>query len=241
MREIILIMIGILIAGEIYAQDTLLVREEPNFERPDIELKTWMDSVGYSYGVGLVNGILKEGYRPNGLAFYQGIMDMLYGDTTRLSYSDAGRLINESYQEIQKRREEQKQAAYEALLASGEEFLAENKDKEGVVVMETGMQYKIEKQGEGRLPSDTSRVLLHYREKLIDGTIVKDTWKEGEPEEHDLDNMILGWIEALMKMKEGSKWTLYLPAFFAYGDQGKEGIAPGSVVIYDLELVEVLD
>lgn len=123
----------------------------------------------------------------------------------------------------------------------GKAFLAENAKKDGVKTTESGLQYKIEKQGEGEIPADTSVVSVHYRGTLIDGTEFDSSYKRNKPTEFPVNRVIAGWTEALKMMPVGSKWTLYIPSNLAYGPRGAgQLIGPNETLIFEVELLGIV-
>ena len=123
---------------------------------------------------------------------------------------------------------------------AGEDFLAANAKKEGVKVLESGVQYKVIKEGNGALPTDTSIVKVNYEGKLLDGTVFDSSYKRGQPAEFRTNQVIKGWTDALVHMPAGSVWEVYIPQELAYGErqQGAE-IKPFSMLIFKIELLEV--
>lgn len=125
--------------------------------------------------------------------------------------------------------------------AACEKFLAENKEKEGVVTLPSGLQYKIITAGKGEIPADTSRVKVNYRGTLIDGTEFDSSYKRKEPATFRANQVIKGWTEALTMMPVGSKWELYIPSDLAYGTRETGGdIKPYSALIFEVELLEIV-
>jgi FKBP-type peptidyl-prolyl cis-trans isomerase FklB len=123
---------------------------------------------------------------------------------------------------------------------AGEKFLAANAKKDGVKVLESGVQYKVIKEGNGALPTDTSIVKVNYEGKLLDGTVFDSSYKRGQPAEFRTNQVIKGWTDALVHMPAGSVWEVYIPQELAYGErqQGTE-IKPFSMLIFKIELLEV--
>lgn len=122
---------------------------------------------------------------------------------------------------------------------SGEEFLAKNKEKEGVKTTESGLQYQVIQEGTGRSPKDNDTVRVHYTGTLVNGEKFDSSVDRGQPAEFPVNGVIPGWTEALKMMKEGGKWKLFIPPSLAYGPQGRPGIPPNSVLIFDVELIKV--
>ena len=130
--------------------------------------------------------------------------------------------------------------------AAGEKFLAENKSKEGVVTTESGLQYKIIKEGKGAIPAKTDKVKVHYKGTLIDGTEFDSSYsrkdKDGNPQPATFraNQVIKGWTEALTMMPVGSKWELYIPQELAYGSRETGAqIKPFSALIFEVELLDI--
>src|SRR5260370_2388884 len=122
----------------------------------------------------------------------------------------------------------------------GEEFLAANKGKEGVVTLTSGLQYKILKAGDGKKPGMDEQVVFHYRGTFIDGTECERSYSRNQPATVPLRKTIKGWSEALELMPAGSKWQLFIPPQLAYGQKGSGGtIGPNSTVIFEVELISV--
>lgn len=131
-------------------------------------------------------------------------------------------------------------AMSQTALEKGEKFLAENKTKEGVQTTPSGLQYKITKEGTGKSPQATDKVLVHYEGKLLDGTVFDSSIKRNEPISFPLNRVIPGWTEGLQLMKEGGKATLYIPSKLAYGSRGAGGaIGPDETLIFEVELLKV--
>lgn len=129
---------------------------------------------------------------------------------------------------------------FEANKKAGVDFLAENAKKEGVKVTESGLQYKVLKEGNGAVPADTSTVEVNYEGRLIDGTVFDSSNKYGDkPATFRVNQVIKGWTEALTMMPAGSEWEIYIPEELAYGAQGSRGIDPLSALIFKVELVNV--
>ena len=121
-----------------------------------------------------------------------------------------------------------------------EKFLMENKTKEGVKTLPSGLQYKVIKDGDGKTPKLTDTVVTHYRGTLLDGTEFDSSYKRNEPAEFPVNRVIKGWTEALQLMKEGSKWMLYIPPNLAYGERGAgRAIGPNETLVFEIELLKV--
>src|SRR5450432_2134292 len=150
-------------------------------------------------------------------------------------YKQQGNQVVMSY--LEKAKAEKAAAAKK----QGVTFLAENKSKPGVVTTASGLQYIVLKEGTGPKPAATDKVKCDYEGKLIDGTVFDSSTKQGHPIEFTVNGVIKGWTEALQLMNTGSKWRLFIPSDLAYGDQPMgPDIKPGSTLIFDVELVEIV-
>ena len=129
----------------------------------------------------------------------------------------------------------------QSAIEKGEKFLAENKSKEGVKTTASGLQYKITKEGTGKTPAATDRVLVQYEGKLLDGSVFDSSIKRGEPIAFPLNRVIPGWTEGLQLVKEGGKAILYIPSNLAYGPGGTPGgpIGPNETLIFEVELIKI--
>lgn len=132
------------------------------------------------------------------------------------------------------------QAKADAAATEGRSFLAENAKREGIAVLESGLQYEVLQAGEGAKPSRESTVRTHYHGTLIDGTVFDSSYDRGQPAEFPVGGVIAGWTEALQLMATGSKWRLYVPSELAYGGQAVGSIPAHSVLVFDVELLDIL-
>lgn len=194
-----------------------------------------MDKFSYGLGMGIGQNLLSMGVKDMNIEdFIKGISDVLSGNKTELTHSEAQKVVNEHFQKLA-------EEAYAVNRNAGEKFLAENAKKESITTLPSGMQYEVIKEGNGKKPSATDRVQCHYEGTLIDGTIFDSSIKRGEPAVFGVNQVIKGWVEALQLMQEGAKWRLYIPYDMAYGEHGAgEMIPPYSALIFDVELIKVL-
>jgi FKBP-type peptidyl-prolyl cis-trans isomerase FklB len=136
------------------------------------------------------------------------------------------------------RQKEIKEIA-ERNLAAGKAFLEENKKKEGVKTLPSGLQYKVQTEGSGKTPKATDQVTVNYKGTLINGSEFDNSYKRGKPATFQVDKVIRGWTEALQLMKEGSKWQLFIPSELGYGERGAGPVPPNSVLIFEVGLISV--
>lgn len=136
---------------------------------------------------------------------------------------------------------EELKALHGERISKGVQFLAENKSKEGVTTLPSGLQYKIIEKGTGAIPSSADQVTVHYEGKLLDGTVFDSSYKRGEPATFGVTQVIKGWTEILQTMPEGSKWEVYIPQDLAYGERDSGTIPPFSTLIFTIELIKIAE
>lgn len=168
---------------------------------------------------------------------FAAIEDSLNGAEMRVP----GEELEAAFAGLQAAMEEKQKAASEGNVTAGLEFLAANKEKEGVQITESGLQYEVIEEGTGATPTTASTVRVHYEGSLTDGQVFDSSIARGEPIEFPVTGVIAGWTEALQMMKEGAKYRLTIPAELAYGAQGAGAmIQPFSVLVFDVELIAVI-
>ncbi|UCG60240.1 MAG: FKBP-type peptidyl-prolyl cis-trans isomerase [Phycisphaerales bacterium] len=198
-----------------------------------IPLKTELDKVSYAIGAQLGQNFKVQGIEVNVESLTRGLGDAMAGKELALSQGEI-RQVMTSFQKRMMAKQGTKN------LAEGKAFLEANKTKEGVKVLPSGLQYKVIKEGTGQTPTADDKVKTHYRGTLIDGKEFDSSYKRNKPAEFPVRGVIKGWTEALLLMKEGSKWELYIPANLAYGERGRPSIPPNSTLIFEIELLEVV-
>ncbi len=208
------------------------------------KMETNMDSVSYAIGVWIGNGPANvvDKDQIDAQLVVKGLTDALEEKDLNITPEEAQMILNQFSQEQQKKQAEADKATEAERVQKGADFLAENKTKEGVVETESGLQYRVIKEGTGRTPVATDKVRVNYEGRLINGDVF-DSSKEhgGEPAEFVLNQVIRGWTEGLQLMKEGSVYELYLKPELAYGPRAAgEKIKPNSTLIFEVELLEVL-
>jgi len=169
-----------------------------------------------------------------------GLKDTLSGKELQLTEEEMVQEIQNFQQEMQAKMAAEMEVKAAENKASGEAFLAENAKQEGVVVTESGLQYKIIEPGQGDSPGPADVATVHYRGTLIDGTQFDSSYDRGQPASFPVGGVIPGWTEALQLMKPGAKWQLVIPAELAYGERGAgQDIGPNSTLLFDVELISV--
>ncbi|WP_370978487.1 FKBP-type peptidyl-prolyl cis-trans isomerase [Agaribacterium sp. ZY112] len=193
-----------------------------------------------SYGIGLQMGQQLASNPFEGVdldAVGQGIKDIFNGAELAVPHEE----LDAAFKVISERMAAQKEEQAKVASAEGEAFLAENAKKEGVTVLESGLQYEIINEGSGDKPTAQSTVKTHYHGTLVDGTVFDSSVDRGEPAEFPVSGVIAGWTEALQLMPVGAKYRLYVPHELAYGERGAGAqIAPYAALIFDVELLEIV-
>ena len=175
-----------------------------------------MDKLSYALGMNVGYSYLASGISNLQVDdFAQGVKAVMEQAEPALSIDEAKTIINDFFMQLQ----EQINKAAGETLKKGEEFLAENAKRPGIVTLPSGLQYEILSAGTGRKPSATDRVQCHYHGTLIDGTVFDSSVQRGEPAVFGVNQVIPGWVEALQLMPEGSRWKLYIPSKLAYGER----------------------
>jgi len=191
-------------------------------------------ALGMSVGAGLKDNIDADGIVMNIDEFMKGFKDSLMGKETRFDESQAMELINTAFDAIAESRNAEATQTENA-------FLAENSKKPGVTITPSGLQYEVIRETGGRKPSITDTVQVHYEGRLTDGTVFDSSIDRGLPAEFQLNAVISGWSEGLQLMGVGSKYTFYIPSEQGYGPGGWGPIPPYATLIFDVELLDILN
>ncbi len=199
------------------------------------ELKTDKDKFSYALGMNFGENLRKQGLDLDPAVFAKAFADAFNTGKTAMSDQDMQTVLTAAAQEIRKKQADKAQQVQ----AEGEKFLADNKTKDGVVTLPSGLQYKIVKQGTGEKPKLDDTVVCNYKGTLIDGTEFDASDKHGGPATFQVNGVIPGWTEALQLMPVGSKWQLFVPSNLAYGAQGPPGIGPNATLLFEVELVSI--
>ena len=200
-----------------------------------------MDKLSYALGLGIGRQLSQMGANDlNASDFAQAVKDMIDGKEPQVPTAEAQQIVEDFF-----RRQEEKQRAeaaekYKGAKSEGEKYLSENAKKEGVVTLPSGLQYKVLKEGNGKSPKATDKVVCHYEGMLIDGTMFDSSIQRGEPATFPLNGVIAGWTEGLQLMKEGAKYRFFIPYQLGYGERGAgTSIPPFATLVFDVELIEV--
>jgi FKBP-type peptidyl-prolyl cis-trans isomerase FklB len=252
-----LFVIGLLTSGNLRAQDTPAPKPQTapapktagstpakprtaTGTRTPLTLKTEKDKVSYAIGVNIGKSMRKDTVDIDPAIFSRGMKDALAGGKLLLTDDEMKAALTKLQSDLRSKQEEAMQKAGEINKKTGEDFLAQNKTKEGVVALPDGLQYKILKEGTGPKPTATDTVVCNYRGTLIDGTEFDSSYKRGQPATFPVSGVIKGWTEAVQLMPVGSKWQVFLPADLAYGNRGAgQDIGPNATLIFEVELLSI--
>ncbi|MHB8846608.1 MAG: FKBP-type peptidyl-prolyl cis-trans isomerase [Nitrospirota bacterium] len=203
-------------------------------------LKTDKDKVNYSIGANIIGTIKQQGVEIDLDLVVKGMRDAYSGGKMLLSEEEIRTGIDKYQVAVKQKRSLQLARASEENRKEGEAYLAENKKKEGVVTLPSGLQYRVLKAGDGKKPTDADTVECNYRGTLINGAEFDSSHRLGAPAAFKVSGVIPGWREALKLMPVGSKWQLVVPPALAYGDRGAGGkIGPNATLIFEIELVAI--
>ena len=198
-------------------------------------LKNALDSFSYAVGMSIALHYKEFGVTNlNSAAVINGVNDVLKNTNVAFTPDQANYILNSEINKLMAAKANENRKA-------GEVFLNNNKSKPGIQILPSGMQYMVIREGSGKMPTAADTVTVHYTGTLIDGFIFDSSVDRGEPAKFTVGGVIAGWTEALQLMKEGSRWKLFIPADLAYGNYSPPGsnIPPGSVLVFDLELISV--
>ena len=204
-------------------------------------LKEQKDKFSYSLGVTIGKSIKRDLIDVNPDVVVQGIKDAIAGKIL-LTDEEMAAAFMVLQQDMAVKKAEANKALAEKNLKEGEQFLAENGRKEGVVTQPSGLQYKVITDGTGKKAKPTDAVTVHYRGTMVDGTEFDSSYKRNEPATFQLQNMIPGFTEGVSLMKVGSKWQFFIPSKLAFGEEGAEdAIGPNAALIFEVELLDAKD
>lgn len=235
-RMILIASIAVTSACQAQAQEPEAQEAQPAAESGELQVdQATSYAVGYQVGTNFAEG----GLELEPTALVEGLKAGMAGAEPRYeldAMQQALMALQERAMEVQQARA---QVAAEAAREMGAAFLATNAQREGVTVLPSGLQYEVIEPGTGAKPQASDRVTVHYRGSLPDGTVFDSSYDRGEPATFPVGGVIPGFREGLQLMQEGAKYRLFIPAELGYGDRGAGAIPPGSVLVFEMELVKV--
>lgn len=193
-----------------------------------------MDKLSYALGMSMASSLVSSGLKQIDVdSFVKAFTEIMNNGAAEMSPQEAEQHIQLYFSKKQNEMSDKN-------LETGRQFLEENKKKDGVVSLPSGLQYQILKEGSGEKPKATDKVRCHYHGTLINGKVFDSSVERGQPAVFGVNQVIKGWVEALQLMPVGSKWRLFIPSELAYGRQGAGGsIEPNSALIFDVELLGI--
>ena len=209
-----------------------------------VKIKTKEDSLSYAFGIVNYNALQSDSLKLDPMIVAKAMVDGEKGNPVMSDETARGFIMafvtSRQAAQAEKKAEENK-ILYKDYIAENEAFLTKNKDKAGITVTPSGLQYEVIKMGTGERPNSDNTVKVHYTGTLIDGTEFDSSVKRNEPAQFPVSGVIAGWTEALQLMPVGSKFKLYIPQDLAYGSsQAGELIKPYSTLVFEVELLEIL-
>ncbi len=201
-----------------------------------------MDKLSYALGLGIGRQLAQMGATSLSIDdFATAIKDVLAGAELKVSDLEAQTLVQEFFRKQEEKANAEMAEKGKKAKAEGEQYLADNAMKEGVVTLPSGLQYKVLSEGNGKKPKATDKVKCHYEGFLVDGTVFDSSIRRGEPAVFPLNQVIAGWTEGLQLMQEGAKYRFFIPYHLGYGEHGAgASIPPYAALVFDVELIEVL-
>lgn len=200
-----------------------------------------MDKLSYAWGLAMGSQLKGMGVNDLNVDDYtKAVKAVMEGTQPEIAPEEAQKLINEYLTKLQEKAAKVAEEQGKLNIEEGKKFLEENGKKEGVHTTASGLQYVIEKEGEGKSPSATDNVTVHYTGRLLNGKVFDSSVARGEPATFPLNRVIPGWTEGLQLMKEGAKFTFFIPSDLAYGPHGAGAdIPPHSTLIFEVELIKI--
>lgn len=193
-----------------------------------------MDKLSYALGMSMASSLVSSGLKQIDVdSFVKAFSATINGEKPEISAQDANQHIQDYFSKRQNEMLEEN-------IETGRKFLEENKKRDGVTALASGLQYEVMTAGDGPKPSATDKVRCHYHGTLINGTVFDSSVERGQPAVFGVNQVIKGWVEALQLMPVGSKWKLFIPSELAYGNQSAgSAIEPNSTLIFEVELLGI--
>ena len=200
-----------------------------------------MDKLSYALGLGIGRQLSQMGAADLNIDdFAQAVKDMIDGKEPQVATAEAQQIVEDFFRKQEEKQRAEAAEKYKGAKSEGEKYLSENAKKEGVVTLPSGLQYQVLKEGNGKSPKATDKVVCHYEGMLIDGTMFDSSVQRGEPATFPLNGVIAGWTEGLQLMKECAKYRFFIPYQLGYGERGAgASIPPFATLVFDVELIEV--
>ena len=207
-----------------------------------LKMDTMKEKVSYCIGLETVKNLMRQFSDIESQCLLDGINDALGGKNQKLAQDEVNAIMQALRQQVEHQQKEFITKLSEHNRKEGEEFLAKNKQEDGIKTLSSGLQYKVLQQGNGEKPTPVDMVTVHYRGRFIDGRIFDSSYERGKPHVFPVNRVIPGWSEALQLMRVGDKWNIFVPHYLAYGEAGfGNEIAPCTTLIFEMELLGIND
>jgi FKBP-type peptidyl-prolyl cis-trans isomerase len=224
MKKLLIVALGLAFASSAFATDK--------------ELSTSQQKASYTLGADLAKNFTEQGLKIDIKAFTLGLEDTIKNRPLKLTEEEMASAISDVKQEMLEKQQAERKVIGDANIKEGQEFLANNAKKAGVISLPSGVQYKVITKGKGASPTVNDTLIAHYSGTLIDGTEFDSSYTRGTPLKFQMGNVIKGWGEVMKLMNPGSKWEVYIPADMAYGAKGAgKAIGPNQTLIFTVELI----
>jgi len=234
--------------GKVPTKKTAPAKKAPVAHKPvttsTLTLKTQKEKQSYALGLKVGGDLRKQGVNQavDPALAGRGFRDALAGTKPLLTDDEERSALMQLQSEVHEQQAAKAHEAGAAARKQGEAFLADNKGKEGVTTLPSGLEYKILTEGKGPKPAATDTVTCNYRGTLLNGKEFDSSYARGKPESFPVNGVIKGWTEALQMMPVGSKWQLFIPSDLAYGDRGAgQDIGPGETLVFEVELLSIAE
>ncbi len=209
-------------------------------EKTELVLKNETDTISYIIGADVAKNLSANEIEINKDLFIKGFVDHHNGIDTIFTQEEKQMIVMDLQRKLQMKQKEKMDKEKTENIAKGKIFLEENRKKEGVFVTASGLQFKVITETQGKKPTKTSTITVHYEGKLLDGTVFDSSYDRGEPVVFNMEQQFIpGWTEGLKLMSEKSVYEFFIPSELGYGDRPIPGIPPGSVLIFKVELISV--
>lgn len=233
---------GLASPAPLFGQESVPAPQAETQDDQAPKLSTLQEKASYTIGFNIGSDVSAEELGIDLELLIRGIRDAAAGKQHPLSPEDVEAVMNAFQREVAAKQQAKFEKMAQTNKSEGEAFLRQNATKDGVKQLESGLQYKVLKEGSGESPQKDSTVLAHYRGRFPSGEEFDSSYDRGEPFKCNVGLVIRGWTEALQRMKVGDKWELYVPSNLAYGTDGyPPAIGPNQVLIFEIELIEIVE
>jgi FKBP-type peptidyl-prolyl cis-trans isomerase len=238
MKKITVILMSVLLLAVVSCNKAGSGDKAAGTDKP-ITLETEKQKASYAIGFNVGNSLKEVLPELDFEILVQAMRDTQKEGKAQMTVPEMQKTFQSFNQKVRKKLDAKKKIQGEKNIEEGKKFLEENAKKEGVKSTESGLQYVVEKEGDGPMPKATDQVQVHYKGTLLDGTEFDSSYKRNEPAKFPLNRVIKGWTEGLQLMKVGSKFKFFIPSSLAYGERGSRTIGPNAVLIFDIELLSI--